>query len=104
MKAAILAVGTELLGTRRLDTNSLTITALLERYGVELAGKSVAPDDEDAIAPPRSGDGLGPAARRARSSPEAPRRGSARARPPSSLPISAGVSAAPAAAAEPAGP
>lgn len=50
MKAAIIAVGSELLGSQRLDTNSLTITALFERYGVELAGKSVAPDGEDAIA------------------------------------------------------
>ncbi len=50
MKAAILAIGTELLGTDRLDTNSLTITALLERHGVSLVRKSVAGDDEAAIA------------------------------------------------------
>jgi nicotinamide-nucleotide amidase len=50
MKAAILAVGSELLGTRRLDTNSLKLTAAFERFGVELIGKSVVGDDEDAIA------------------------------------------------------
>lgn len=50
MKAAILAVGSELLGTRRLDTNSLKLTAALERFGVALAGKSIVGDDEDAIA------------------------------------------------------
>lgn len=50
MKAAIIAVGSELLGTDRLDTNSLTIARTLERYGVELVRKSVAPDDRAAIA------------------------------------------------------
>jgi nicotinamide-nucleotide amidase len=50
MRAAILAVGSELLGTDRLDTNSLTLAAVLERYGVELAGKAVAGDSEEAIA------------------------------------------------------
>ncbi len=50
MKAAILAVGSELLGTRRLDTNSLQLTAVLERYGVDLCAKSVVGDDEEAIA------------------------------------------------------
>ncbi|MCB1035547.1 MAG: competence/damage-inducible protein A, partial [Acidobacteria bacterium] len=44
MKAAFLAVGSELLGTDRLDTNSLKLTALLERYGVELRRKAVAGD------------------------------------------------------------
>jgi nicotinamide-nucleotide amidase len=44
MKAAILAVGSELLGTDRLDTNSLRLTAVLERYGVELKLKSVVGD------------------------------------------------------------
>jgi len=34
MRAAILAVGSELLGTDRLDTNSLRITRSLERHGV----------------------------------------------------------------------
>ncbi len=50
MRAAILAIGSELLGTTRLDTNSLRLTAVLERYGVELVGKSVIGDDEEAIA------------------------------------------------------
>ena len=50
LKAAIVAVGSELLGTRRLDTNSLKLTAVLERYGVELVGKSVVGDDEAALA------------------------------------------------------
>lgn len=50
MKAAILAVGTELLATDRLDTNSLRLTQVLQRYGVELVAKSVVGDDEAAIA------------------------------------------------------
>ena len=50
MKAAILAVGSELLGTDRLDTNSLRLTALLERYGVELRRKAVIGDSEEEIA------------------------------------------------------
>ncbi len=50
MKATIIAVGSELLGTRRLDTNSLRLTAVLDRFGVELVGKSVIGDDEAALA------------------------------------------------------
>lgn len=50
MKAAILAVGSELLGTDRLDTNSLRITATLERHGVELRRKSVVGDSVEEIA------------------------------------------------------
>lgn len=50
MRAAILAVGSELLGTERLDSNSLRLTAVLERFGVELVGKSVCGDDEERIA------------------------------------------------------
>jgi nicotinamide-nucleotide amidase len=50
MKAAILAVGSELLGTDRLDTNSLKLTALLERYGAELRRKAVIGDSEAEIA------------------------------------------------------
>ena len=49
MRAAILAVGSEMLGTRRLDTNSLKLTAVLERYGVELRAKSVAGDAVEEI-------------------------------------------------------
>ncbi len=44
MRASILAVGSELLSTERLDTNSLRLTALLERYGVELVKKCVVGD------------------------------------------------------------
>ena len=50
MKAAILAVGSELLGTDRLDTNSLKLTALLARYGAELRRKAVIGDSEAEIA------------------------------------------------------
>jgi len=50
MRAAILAIGTELLGTDRLDTNSLRLTQSLETYGVPLVTKAVAGDDETQIA------------------------------------------------------
>lgn len=50
MRAAILAVGSELLGADRVDTNSLRLTEVLNRYGVELAGKAVIGDDEGRIA------------------------------------------------------
>ncbi len=50
MRAVIIAVGSELLGTRRLDTNSLRLTASLEPYGVELTAKSVIGDDEAELA------------------------------------------------------
>ena len=50
MKAVILAVGSELLGTERLDTNSLRLTEVLERYGVRLVHKAVLADDEVGIA------------------------------------------------------
>ncbi|MFL6294009.1 MAG: competence/damage-inducible protein A [Thermoanaerobaculia bacterium] len=49
MKAAILAVGSELLGTDRLDTNSLRLTRLLERYGAQLRQKCVVGDSIDDI-------------------------------------------------------
>lgn len=49
MKAAIIALGSELLGTTKLDKNSLHITAELERFGVELIGKSTIGDDEKTI-------------------------------------------------------
>ncbi|MCG6950290.1 MAG: CinA family nicotinamide mononucleotide deamidase-related protein [Acidobacteria bacterium] len=42
--AACLAVGSELLGDRRLDSNSLCITAVLARYGVSVEEKRVAGD------------------------------------------------------------
>lgn len=50
MKAAILAVGSELLGTDRLDTNSLKLTGVLERYGVELRRKGVVGDSVEEMA------------------------------------------------------
>ncbi|HET7710800.1 MAG TPA: competence/damage-inducible protein A [Thermoanaerobaculia bacterium] len=50
MRAAIIAVGTEMLGPTRLDTNSLKITEALERYGVGTARKSVVGDDAGEIA------------------------------------------------------
>jgi nicotinamide-nucleotide amidase len=73
MKAAILAVGSELLGTDRLDTNSLRLTVVLARYGVELRRKAVLGDSREEIAAelrfllPRVGlvlvtGGLGPTA------------------------------------------
>jgi len=42
--AAILAIGSEMLGPTRLDTNSLKITVLLEDYGIELVRKSIVGD------------------------------------------------------------
>lgn len=50
MRAAVLAVGSELLSVDRLDTNSLRLAAVFERHGVELVGKAVVGDDEAAIA------------------------------------------------------
>jgi nicotinamide-nucleotide amidase len=44
MNAAIIAIGSEMLGTTRVDTNSLKITAALEQFGVELVRKSVVGD------------------------------------------------------------
>lgn len=48
--AAILAVGSELLGADRLDTNSLRLTAVLRERGVELRRKAVVGDEEAEIA------------------------------------------------------
>ena len=50
MKAAILAVGSELLGTQRLDTNSLALTDSLLRHGVTLERKGVVGDSREGIA------------------------------------------------------
>ena len=44
MNASIIAVGTEMLGPTRVDTNSLKVTAVLETYGVPLVRKSVVAD------------------------------------------------------------
>jgi nicotinamide-nucleotide amidase len=50
MRAIILAVGTELLGTDRLDTNSLRLTEVLRAHGVQLLRKAVLPDLEAVVA------------------------------------------------------
>lgn len=50
MRAAILAVGSELLGTDRVDTNSLRLTEALRRHGVETTVKLIVGDAETAIA------------------------------------------------------
>jgi nicotinamide-nucleotide amidase len=42
--AAIIAIGSEMLGPVRVDTNSLKITAALERYGIALVRKSIVGD------------------------------------------------------------
>lgn len=42
--ASIIAIGSEMLGPTRVDTNSLKIVAALERYGVPLVRKSVVGD------------------------------------------------------------
>ncbi len=49
-KAACLAVGSELLGDHRLDSNSLTITRTLARYGVTVDEKRVAGDSVERVA------------------------------------------------------
>jgi nicotinamide-nucleotide amidase len=50
MRAAIAAVGSELLGPDRLDTNSLLLTGVLEDHGVELRRKVVVGDDREELA------------------------------------------------------
>ena len=45
--AAIVAVGSELLGTTRLDTNSLYLTDHLNRVGIEVVCKAVVGDNRD---------------------------------------------------------
>ncbi|HSM12843.1 MAG TPA: competence/damage-inducible protein A [Thermoanaerobaculia bacterium] len=50
MRAAILAVGTELLSVDRVDSHSLRLAARLERHGVDLVRKAVVADDEGEIA------------------------------------------------------
>jgi nicotinamide-nucleotide amidase len=49
MKAAVLAVGSEMLGTSRLDTNSLRLARTLEKYGLGFARKSVVEDVQQSI-------------------------------------------------------
>lgn len=48
--AACLAVGSELMGDRRLDSNSLTVTRTLARYGVQVMEKRVVGDSVELVA------------------------------------------------------
>ena len=48
--AEIIAVGSEMLGSTRVDTNSLFITERLARLGIELRAKAVVGDDRDDLA------------------------------------------------------
>ncbi len=50
MNAEIIAVGSELLGPHRLDTNSLFLTGQLNRLGIQVRQKTVVGDDEAHIA------------------------------------------------------
>jgi nicotinamide-nucleotide amidase len=50
MNAEIIAVGSEMLTPERVDTNSLYLTAELNRLGVEVVGKCVIGDDRDRLA------------------------------------------------------
>lgn len=50
MKSAIIAIGSEMLGPERVDTNSLKITSALEDHGVEVVRKSVVGDRLEALA------------------------------------------------------
>lgn len=47
--AEIIAVGSELLGWTRVDTNSLFITELLAALGIEVKGKAVVGDDRERL-------------------------------------------------------
>jgi nicotinamide-nucleotide amidase len=49
MRAAILAVGSELLGPDRIESNSLFLAQTLRRYGVSLVRKSIVADVEEEI-------------------------------------------------------
>ena len=49
MRAAILAVGSELLGPDRIESNSLLLAQTLRRYGVSLVRKSIVGDVEEEI-------------------------------------------------------
>jgi len=50
MNASIIAIGSEMLGPTRVDTNSLKITTALEDFGVTLTRKSVIGDRLDDLA------------------------------------------------------
>ncbi|MGH9456934.1 MAG: competence/damage-inducible protein A [Thermoanaerobaculia bacterium] len=49
MQAALIAIGTELLGHKYQDTNSLAIAQVLEKFGVVVCRKHVLPDDEEIL-------------------------------------------------------
>ncbi|HXR96978.1 MAG TPA: competence/damage-inducible protein A [Terriglobales bacterium] len=49
-QAEIIAIGSELLGATRLDTNSLFLTRELNALGIEVVRKAVLPDDAVALA------------------------------------------------------
>ena len=48
-RAAIVAIGSEMLGPLRQDTNSLWLSARLEEVGIGVVRKSIVGDDPDAI-------------------------------------------------------
>ena len=48
--ASIIAVGSELLGTTRIDTNSLYLAGRLGALGIELRSKAVVGDDRAELA------------------------------------------------------
>ena len=48
-RAAILAIGSEMLGPLRQDTNSLWLTARLEEIGIPVVRKSIVGDDPAVI-------------------------------------------------------
>ncbi|MFZ5861644.1 MAG: competence/damage-inducible protein A [Nitrospirota bacterium] len=50
MKAALIAVGTELLWGDRVETNTVTLSDALGARGVEVAAKTVVGDDEESLA------------------------------------------------------
>lgn len=50
MRAATVAIGSELLGPHRVDTNSLWLTARLEEVGIPTVRKALVGDDPEAIA------------------------------------------------------
>ena len=49
-RAAILAVGSELLASTRVDTNSLFITSALNDIGIDVVFKAVVGDDRRELA------------------------------------------------------
>jgi hypothetical protein len=50
MNAEIIAIGSEMLSGDRVDTNSLYLTAELNKLGVEVVSKCVIGDDRDRLA------------------------------------------------------